>query len=161
MSLFRKFMIMLAILTWLCGFAYCFASVHLGSARIPFTIGKVYYLSTTDQLNKDEKVFYEETYKLIFKFPELEAIKSISKGDYRLIGIAGFGLFFPGTPREYEETLVNDRKLTRIIMGIGDCSYNRTDRIYHEVSYNFALRYNSVIWPFLKATLNQEKPTKQ
>lgn len=160
MRLLKNILIFIAIVAWFLGLGYCFASIHLGSARVPFALGKAYYLSTTGHLNKDEKVFLEETYKLIYRFPELEAIISISKGDYRLTGIAGFGLFFPGTPREHEETLVNDRKLTRIIMGIGDCSYNRTDRIYHQVSYHYALRYNSVVWPILAKTLKKEQTSK-
>lgn len=69
MRLLKNILILMAIIAWLLGLGYCFASVHLGSTRVPFTFGKAYYLAKTDQLNKDEKVFFAETYKLIFKFP--------------------------------------------------------------------------------------------
>ena len=67
--------------------------------------------------------------------------------------MAGMGLFFPGIPDSYRNIATDEKDLSVIILGCGDCSYNRTDYTYQSVCDNYAYRYNRIMWPHLAHTM--------
>jgi hypothetical protein len=71
----------------------------------------------------------------------MEAEAAAHHRDFRLIGVAGVGLFFPGVPGS--ERLAQ-RLGVREIMGAGD-SFNQYTRLYQSAAYQFALTYNQLI----------------
>jgi hypothetical protein len=104
----------------------------------------------------EERYWVTESTLLAYRSPRADAISSIILGDYRLVGMAGLGLFYPGTPDMRREYLVWPQKTiesTRIVLGVGDSWHSQYDYLYQSVSYQYAERYNAIMWPFFKRNL--------
>jgi hypothetical protein len=76
--------------------------------------------------------------KLLDRDPIGEADEAAKKRDYRLIGVAGIGLFFPGVKTEEAP---RTRLGVRETMGAGD-TVNYYTGLYQSEAYQFALAYN-------------------
>jgi len=90
-----------------------------------------------------------EAVALRHRRPSDKARLAATGDDYRLVGVAGFGVFFPGTPPEAESQLSTPLGV-RQILGAGDGG-DAYVSLYQGASYDFALRYNSTILEHLKA----------
>jgi hypothetical protein len=72
------------------------------------------------------------------------ATEATKTADYRLVGIAGFSVFFPGIREDDQERL--SRQLgVREIVGNGDGFESVYEWLYQDASYEFAHRYNVAI----------------
>jgi hypothetical protein len=74
--------------------------------------------------------------------PVKEAEAAIRHRDFRLIGVDGVGLFFPGVPRDDRYA---QRFGVRETMGAGD-SGNRYAGLHQSAAYQFARTYNQLIF---------------
>jgi len=75
--------------------------------------------------------------------PTDEARAAANAGDYRLVGVAGFGVNFPGIPHDGEAQLSTQLGV-RQILGDGDGGDVYSQQ-YQAASYDFALRYNRTL----------------
>ena len=86
--------------------------------------------------------FVAAAVKLRHRDPIQEAAEASARGDDRLIGVAGFGLFFPRLSEN--EAPVVERLEPREILGAGDAG-DELMFLYQSASYEFALAYNREI----------------
>ena len=73
-----------------------------------------------------------------------EAEAAARHRDFRLIGVAGVGVFFPGVPGGERLAQRVQRFGVREIMGAGDVA-NKYTVLYQSAAYQFALTYNQLI----------------
>jgi len=79
---------------------------------------------------------------------EVEVERAVARGDYRLIGIGGVGLFFPGL--EYRDGRIERAVKTygyRSIDGTSDYADSAEQAAFQEAAYEYARRYNMNMWP--------------
>lgn len=129
------------------------ALIYVRDVPTAVSLTKGYILGATGQLDKEEWMYLYDATKVALRIPEIDAIIAVRRSDYRLMGMAGIGLFYPGIPEDYDNIATDEKDLSVMILGAGDCSMNKTDRIYQLSSYNYAYRYNKLIWPFLARTM--------
>ena len=85
-----------------------------------------------------------ESFRLRTAFPAYRARKAAAANDHRLVGVRGFGLFFPGTNNRNQEEIRREYgEFERV--GGGDSANSIYELLYQEESYNFALHYNETI----------------
>ena len=81
-----------------------------------------------------------------------EVARALKRGDYRLVGIGGLGLFFPGLEgRDQAVQAVVAKFGYRFIDGTSDYAENAEQATYQSAAYNYARRYNLLLWPKLQA----------
>ena len=104
-------------------------------ARIAVSLGFITGRSAT---------LVSEAARLRFSRPSTQARSAIDAGDRRLVGVAGFGLGFPGAALSESDQLKTTFGV-REILGQGDQFDSIYDELYQYASYEFALRYNRTI----------------
>jgi hypothetical protein len=81
-----------------------------------------------------------------------EVKRAIRRGDCRLIGIGGIGLFFPGLEDRDNAVQKAVREFGyRFIEGTSDYAEDAEQAAYQQVAYNYARRYNLLLWPNLQS----------
>jgi|GEM_PF-5266806 len=81
---------------------------------------------------------------------EREVERALARNDYRLVGIGGIGLFFPGLEeRDPAVQRAVSRFGYRFIDGTSDYAENAEQARFQTAAYDYARRYNLYIWPRL------------
>jgi hypothetical protein len=127
-------------------------AAHLRDFKLSIDLSKGYALALTGQLAGEEWHDLAAATKLAFRSPTAEAKQALRSGHDRLVGVAGFGLFFPGIPDSFRNVVTDEKDLAADILGVGDTSSNRMSQVYQAASYRFAFLYNETVWPTLAQT---------
>jgi hypothetical protein len=110
----------------------------------PITLTSASIDATLGLLPAEDAAFVRKTVALRFRAPEREARRATDRRDYKLVAVAGLGVFFPGTPDHRDPQYYAKRYGTKEILGAGDAG-NSYMELYQTESYNYALRYNLVV----------------
>jgi hypothetical protein len=79
---------------------------------------------------------------------EVEVERAVARGDYRLVGIGGIGLFFPGLEyRDGRVELIAKKYGYRFIDGTSDYTDSPEQARFQTAAYEYARRYNMNLWP--------------
>lgn len=79
---------------------------------------------------------------------EREVEKAVAQRDFRLVGIGGIGLFFPGLDsRDGRVERVTSRFGYRVIEGTSDYIDSPEQAQFQTAAYEYARRYNLNLWP--------------
>jgi hypothetical protein len=74
--------------------------------------------------------------------------RAVRRHDFRLIGIGGIGLFFPGLEgKEAEVDLLTKRYGYRFIAGTSDYSESEEQSRFQHAAYEYAKAYNQLLFP--------------
>lgn len=153
MSSRRSLLLIAAVPTALIGLLFVLLAGHLRDPWLAFNLMRGYALGITNQLTSEEWSYLTAARKLALRRPATEAKRALAEGNDRLVGVLGYGLFFPGVPDAFRNVVTDEKDLAFSFLGAGDSSVNRTDLIYQAASYRFALRYNEIVWPQLQRTM--------
>lgn len=141
-------------LGWCLGIALFLVSGYVRDPGLVLDLARATPEALEGTISADDQASVWWAYEFALKCPELIALRNATQGDPRIVGVIGFGLFFPGLPgssaRLGQIDLCGD-SVVRVSGGVGDCG-TRYDFLYQAAFYNYALRYNRAIWPFLRAT---------
>ena len=105
----------------------------IATARIGMSLGLVRGVDATA---------VREAAAIRHRNPVKEAEAAVRHRDFRLIGVVGVGLFFPGVPRDER---CAQRFGVRETMGAGDFVNHYTD-LHQSAAYQFARTYNQLIF---------------
>ena len=95
-------------------------------------------------LATEDARYVREALRLRVRSPSREALLALIRRDHRLVGVAGIGLFFPGTPARTDYRYYLRKYGLRESMGAGD-SGDAYMLLYQSEAYNYALTYNRII----------------
>ena len=129
-------------------------SVWLGApGRLEVRLVRAQFASLFRMIPVSDRHWVNEASQLSARCPRLDAALSVLLGDYRLVGVAGFVRIYPGLPdttHEYLEWPHRDEESTRMVIGAGDSFHSEYDALYQSTAFQYAARYNSVVWPFFR-----------